>query len=47
VTTELLVGPTGSFIVTVDGEVVAEKKSMDFPSEDEIVAAVRSRLQKS
>jgi predicted regulator of Ras-like GTPase activity (Roadblock/LC7/MglB family) len=42
----VLVGAPGSFIVSVDGEVVAEKKSMGFPTEDEIVAAVRSRLQK-
>jgi len=28
----------------VDGEPVAEKKSMDFPSEDEIVAAVRRKI---
>jgi hypothetical protein len=34
------VGPPGSFQVSVDGEVVAEKKLWGFPSEEEIVAAV-------
>jgi hypothetical protein len=28
----------------VDGEAVAEKKALAFPSEDEIVAAVRRRI---
>jgi hypothetical protein len=28
----------------VDGEPVAEKKSLVFPSEDEIVAAVRTKI---
>jgi hypothetical protein len=44
VETELEVGAPGSFIVLVDGEPVAEKKSLGFPSEDEIVAAVRSKM---
>jgi predicted Rdx family selenoprotein len=43
----LEVGAPGSFVVLVDGEAVAEKRAMGFPSEDEIVAAVRRRLQKS
>ena len=37
-------GAPGSFIVLVDGEPVAEKRSMEFPTEDEIVAAVRKKL---
>jgi hypothetical protein len=31
----------------VDDEVVAQKGRLGFPSEDEIVAAVRSRLEKA
>jgi hypothetical protein len=34
-------------VVLVDGEPVVEKRTLGFPSEDEIVAAVRRRLQKS
>jgi hypothetical protein len=41
---ELEVGAPGSFIVLVDGEPVAEKQSLGFPSEDEIVAAVRKKI---
>jgi hypothetical protein len=41
------VGAPGSFVVLVDGEPVVEKRTLGFPSEDEIVAAVRRRLQKS
>ena len=37
-------GAPGSFIVLVDGEPVAEKQSLGFPTEDEIVAAVRKRI---
>jgi hypothetical protein len=33
--------------VLVDGEPVAEKQSLGFPSEDEIVAAVRKKLAKA
>jgi len=40
---ELEVGAPGSFIVLVDGQPVAEKTSGDFPSEDEIVSAVRRK----
>jgi len=43
---DLEVGAPGSFIVKVDGVVVAEK-GRDFPSEDAIVSAVRQRLAKS
>lgn len=42
---QLEVGAPGSFIVSVDGEVVAQK-TRDFPADDEIVKAVRQRLQK-
>ena len=45
VNAEIEVGAPGTFIVKVDGEVVA-KKERDFPSEDAIVQAVRTRLQK-
>jgi len=41
---ELEVGAPGSFIVLVDGEPVAEKQSLGFPCEDEIVAAVRKKI---
>ena len=41
---ELEVGAPGSFIVLVDGEPVAEKKLLGFPTEDEIVAAVRKKI---
>jgi len=41
---ELEVGAPGSFIVLVDGEPVAEKQSLGFPSEDEIIAAVRKKI---
>ena len=42
--TDLEVGAPGSFIVLVDGEPVAQKGA-GFPSEDEIVAAVRRKLK--
>ena len=41
---ELEVGAVGSFIVLVDGQAVAEKNALGFPSEDEIVAAVRKKV---
>jgi selenoprotein W-related protein len=40
------VGPTGSFIVDVDGKVVAEKRMEGFPTEEEIVFAVGKALGK-
>ena len=46
-TTELEVGAPGSFVVLVDGEAVAEKQSLGFPTEEEIVAAVRKRMSKT
>jgi hypothetical protein len=39
------VGPSGKFIVEVDGQPVAEKGMIGFPSEEEIVAAVRKKMQ--
>ena len=41
---EIQVGPSGKFTVEVDGQPVAEKDVMGFPSEEEIVAAVRKRM---
>ena len=40
------VGPVGSFLVDVDGKVVAEKHVAGFPTEDEIVSAVAKALGK-
>ena len=39
-------GAPGSFIVLMDGDVVAEKR-VGFPSEEEIVSAVRKKMQKA
>jgi len=41
---ELEVGTPGSFVVLVDGEAVAEKGFLGFPSEEEIVKAVRKKV---
>ena len=41
---DLEVGAPGSFVVLVDGEPVVEKKTLGFPTEDEIVAAVRKKI---
>jgi len=41
---ELQVGPQGSFAVSVDGKIVAEKGMLGFPGEDEIVQAVGKAL---
>ena len=41
---EIEVGAPGQFLVKVDGEVVA-RKERDFPSEDAIVSAVRSKMK--
>ena len=38
------VGPSGSFFVDVDGNVVIEKRTLAFPDEEEIVAAVGKAL---
>ncbi|NMO15565.1 hypothetical protein HPC49_22925 [Pyxidicoccus fallax] len=37
---ELKPGPSGSYVVAVDGKVVIEKKTLAFPTEQEIVDAV-------
>ena len=37
-------GPAGSFSVAVEGVPVAERRFFGFPSEDEIVDAVASKL---
>nr|WP_198956331.1 Rdx family protein [Archangium sp. Cb G35] len=37
---ELKVGPSGSFIVEVDGTPVVKKESFEFPTEQQIVEAV-------
>ena len=42
---ELKVGPSGSFQVLVEGQVVAEKRMTGFPSESEIVEAVRTHAR--
>jgi hypothetical protein len=39
------VGPSGSFWVEVDGERVIEKTGLGFPSEEDVVAKVRAKLQ--
>jgi hypothetical protein len=39
-----VVGKSGQFTVSIDGEKVIEKSLFSFPKEDEIVAAVRKRL---
>jgi len=41
---ELLVGRSGQFTVSIDGEKVIEKSLFSFPDEREIVAAVKKRL---
>jgi selenoprotein W-related protein len=40
----LSVGTSGTFEVTVDGEVVAARKFWGFPTEQEIVAAVAKAI---
>ncbi|HYO58079.1 hypothetical protein [Archangium sp.] len=37
---ELKVGPSGSFIVEVDGKPVVKKESFGFPTDQQIVEAV-------
>jgi selenoprotein W-related protein len=44
---EMKVGPTGAFIVDVDGKVVAQKQRDTFPTEEEIVSAVGKALGKT
>ena len=45
-TADLEVGAPGSFVVLVDGEAVAEKKWLGFPTEEEILAAVKKKIGK-
>jgi hypothetical protein len=42
--TELLVGKSGQFTVSLDGQTVIEKNLFSFPDEQEIVEAVRKKL---
>jgi hypothetical protein len=39
-----MVGAPGSFVVTVEGKVVAEKTPAGFPTDDEVVNAVRKAM---
>jgi hypothetical protein len=41
---ELLVGKSGQFTVSLDGQKVIEKNLFSFPDEKEIVEAVRKKL---
>ena len=41
---DLEVGAPGSFVILVDGEAVVEKGFLGFPSEEEIVQAVRKKV---
>ncbi len=41
---DLEVGAPGSFVVLVDGARVVEKTSLGFPTEEEIVEAVRTKI---
>jgi hypothetical protein len=43
---ELLVGRSGQFTVSVDGEAVIEKSLFSFPDEQQIVVAVKQHLAK-
>jgi hypothetical protein len=44
---ELVEGGRGEFTVWVGEEVAAQKGSLGFPSDEEILAAIRSRLTSS
>jgi hypothetical protein len=41
---QMLVGKSGQFSVSLDGEKIIEKSLFSFPDEQEIVAAVRKKL---
>lgn len=43
---ELKVGPSGSFIIAVDGKTVLKKESLEFPTEKEVVDAVSKALER-
>ncbi len=47
VDTTLIEGDRGEFTVWVDGARVASKQGDEYPSDDQIVSAVRSGLKKS
>jgi hypothetical protein len=42
-----MVGAPGSFIVTVAGKIVAEKTPAGFPTEDQVVDAVRKAMNRT
>jgi hypothetical protein len=42
---EMLVGKSGQFTVSLDGEKVIEKNLFSFPDEQQIVDAVRKKLK--
>lgn len=44
---EIVVGRRSEFSIWVDDTMVAEKSRKGFPSDDEVVRAVRERLAKS
>lgn len=41
---ELKVGPSGSFEISVDGQSVVKKESLGFPTEQQVVDAVAKAL---
>ena len=43
---QLKPGPSGSYVVEVDGRAVIRKESLTFPTEEEVVAAVARALQR-
>ena len=47
VTTEIVVGRRSEFSIWVDDTLVAEKSRKGFPSDDQVIRAVRERLPKS
>jgi hypothetical protein len=44
VETDLIEGKRGEFSVWVDDELIAQKDTQGFPSEDDVVAAVRKTI---
>jgi selenoprotein W-related protein len=44
---ELRHGPAGSFEISVNGKVVSQRGRLGFPSEPEIVTAVRQEMDRS
>ena len=43
---ELKVGPSGSFIIDVNGRTVLKKDSLGFPTEKDVVDAVSKALER-